>query len=57
MLSHGLPSRELIESGLPEDTAEAFAELFTDKIAATKIACAAARRELGWPARQATGHS
>ena len=51
LLSHGLPDRSIIESGPPEQVAKAFAELFTDKIAATKIACAKARQELGWPAR------
>ena len=51
LLSHGLPDRSIIESGPPEQIAKAFAELFTDKIAATKIACAKARQELGWPAR------
>ena len=52
LLSHGLPDRAVIESGLPEETAAAFAELFTEKIAATKVACAAARVEMGWPARR-----
>ena len=51
MLSHGLPEREVIESGPPESIAAAFKELFKDKIAATKVACAKAREELGWPAR------
>ena len=51
LLSHGLPDRSIIESGPPEQIAKAFAELFTDKIAATKIACAKARQQLGWPAR------
>ena len=51
LLSHGLPERTIIESGPPEQIAKAFAELFTDKIAATKIACAKAREDLGWPAR------
>ena len=53
MLSHGLPEREVIESGPPESIAAAFKELFEDKIAATKVACAKAREELGWPARKA----
>ena len=51
LLSHGLPDRSIIEPGPPEQLAKAFAELFTDKVAATKIACAKARQELGWPAR------
>ena len=51
LLSHGLPDRSIIESAPPEDLAKAFDELFTEKIAATKIACAEARQALGWPAR------
>ena len=38
-----MPDRSIIESGPPEQIAKAFAELFTDKIAATKIACASLR--------------
>ena len=53
MLSHGLPSRELIEGGPPEEISTALAELFVKKIAATKIACAEARKQLKWPARKA----
>ena len=52
LLSHGLPEREIIEGGPPEDIVNAFKELFTDKIASTKIACAEARKEMGWPARK-----
>ena len=37
--------------GLPEQIANAFDELFADKIATTKFACAKARQALGWPAR------
>ena len=51
LLSHGLPDRSIIESGPPEQIAKAFDDLFADKIAKTKIACAKARQELGWPAR------
>ena len=51
LLSHGLPDRSIIESGPPEQIAKAFDELFADKIATTKIACAKARQALGWPAR------
>ena len=51
LLSHGLPDRSIIESGPPEELATAFDELFTDKIAKTKRACALARQTLGWPAR------
>ena len=51
LLSHGLPDRSIIESGPPEEIAKEFDELFADKIATTKIACAKARQALGWPAR------
>ena len=51
LLSHGLPDRSIIESGPPEQIAKAFDELFSKKIATTKIACAKARQQLGWPAR------
>ena len=53
LLSHGLPSRELIEGGPPEEISTALDELFAKKIAATKIACAKARKQLKWPARKA----
>ena len=52
LLSHGLPERDVIESGPPEDISKAFKELFEDKIDKTKIACAQARQEMGWPARK-----
>ena len=51
LLSHGLPDREIIESGPPESITEAFQELFHKKIAATKRECVKARTEMGWPAR------
>ena len=51
LLSHGLPDRSIIESGPPEELARAFYELFTEKIAVTKIACAEARLALQAPAR------
>ena len=47
-----MPEREVIESGPPEEIANAFQELFADKIAKTKIACAKAREEMGWPSRK-----
>ena len=37
LLSHGLPEREIIEAGPPEDIVKAFKELFTGKIARTKL--------------------
>ena len=51
LLSQGLPDRNVIESGPPEQIAKAFEELFSSKIATTKIASAKARQALGWPAR------
>ena len=47
-----MPEKEIIEGGPPEEIVKAFKELFTDKIAKTKIACAKAREEMGWPARK-----
>ena len=52
LLSHGLPDRSIIEGGPPESITDVFKELFTEKIAATQQACAQARAEMGWPARQ-----
>ena len=52
LLSHGLPDRDIIEGGPPENITNAFEELFSQKIAATKRACARARTEMGWPARR-----
>ena len=52
LLSHGLPDREIIEGGPPQQILDAFEELFGTKIAETKIACAKARSELKWPARR-----
>ena len=51
LLSFGLPSRKILEAGLPKAITEAFQRVFGDKIEKTKEACAEARRELGWPAR------
>ena len=51
LLSNGLPDRQIIEGGPPESITEAFQDLFRTKIAATQRACAAARTDLGWPAR------
>ena len=36
LLSHGLPDRSIIEGGPPESITEAFNELFTEKILATR---------------------
>ena len=55
LLSHGMPDRSIIEGGPPESITEAFDELFIEKIAATKLACAQARAEMGWPERQGPG--
>ena len=51
LLSHGLPDRKIIEASPPESISNAFDQLFKKKIASTKIACARARSEMGWPAR------
>jgi hypothetical protein len=51
MLSHGVPQREIIENGPPEEITKVFSEMFSSKIEATKAACAKARAEMGWPAR------
>ena len=56
LLSHGLPDRAIIEGGPPEEIAKALTELFADKIASTKIACAKAREAMGWPARKDMTH-
>ena len=52
LLSHGLPDRSIIEGGPPESITDAFEEIFIEKIAKTKLACAQARADMGWPARQ-----
>ena len=49
MLSHGLPSRDIIEGGAPAQILDALKNLFGNKIAATKVAFAKAREEIGWP--------
>ena len=51
LLSHGLPDRNIIEGGPPENISKAFQEMFSKKIAATKKACARAREEMNWPPR------
>ena len=51
LLSHGLPDRDIIEGGPPEELQEAFKKLFDAKIEKTKKACTKARAEMGWPAR------
>ena len=52
LLSHGLPDRDVIEGGPPESISNAFEELFSQKIAATKQACARARARMRWPPRR-----
>ena len=51
LLSQGLPDRDIIEGGPPEQIADAFQEIFAAKIAKTKLACIQARAQMGWPAR------
>ena len=43
LLSHGLPDRDIIEGGPPESITNATEELSSEKMAATKQACARAR--------------
>ena len=52
LLSHGLLERGIIESGSPKEIVKAFQELFADNIADTRIACAKAREDMGWPSRK-----
>jgi hypothetical protein len=52
LLCHTLPDRSIIEGGPPESITEALEELFAKKIKDTKIACAKARAQMGWPARR-----
>ena len=52
LLSHGLPDRDIIEGGPPENITNAFEEMFPQTIVATKQARARARAEMGWPARR-----
>ena len=50
LLSHGLPSREIIEKGPPSEWLEELDKLFPpEKIARTKEAAKEARRILQWP--------
>jgi hypothetical protein len=51
LLSHGLPDRDIIEGGPPESIASAFHDMFAEKITKTKVACAKARAQMGWPRR------
>ena len=51
MLSHGLPDRDIIEGGPPEESTKVFDEFFKQKILRTKKACAEARAAMGWPPR------
>ena len=52
LLSFGLPNRDIIEGGPPEEITLAFDKFFTQKIIDTKAACARARAEMGWAARR-----
>ena len=49
LLCHGLPDRGVLEAGPPTKLQEAMDALFQPKIAQTRRACSAARREVGWP--------
>jgi hypothetical protein len=49
LLCRTMPDRDIIEGGPPESITKAFDKLFTTKIQTTNVACARARREMGWP--------
>ena len=49
LLSHGLPSRDIIEGGPPTEILDALTNVFGDKISKTRISFAKARKQLGWP--------
>ena len=49
LLCRSMPDRDIIEGGPPESITKAFDKLFTAKIKSTNVACARARREMGWP--------
>ena len=51
LLSHGTPLRKIIADTATEEIAKALHDLFADKIAAKKIACANARADMHWRAR------
>jgi hypothetical protein len=51
LLCHGLPDRNIIEGGPPKSITDAFDELFSKKVASTKLASASARALLKWPPR------
>lgn len=51
LLSHGLPDRNIIEGGPPKTISDAVQDMFGAKIVKTRLACAQARAEMGWPAR------
>ena len=51
LLSFGLPSRDIIEGGPPDEITQAFEKFFKQKILRTKKACAKARAAMGWPPR------
>ena len=46
LLSHGLPDRDIVEGGPPEDITDASEELFSQPISTTKRACARARYDM-----------
>ena len=51
LLSFGLPNRDIIEGGPPEEVTLAFAKFFAKKITDTKAACARARAAMRWAPR------
>ena len=51
LVSNGLPDRNILEAGPPEELLQTFDRLFGDKIKKSKEAAIEARRTLGWPSR------
>ena len=51
LLCRSTPDRGLIEGGPPASISDAFKKLFGSKIEETKVACAQARKAMGWPSR------
>ena len=52
LISYGLPDREILEAGPPQEIQDVFDRLFGAKIKKTQEAAIEARRALGWPPRR-----
>ena len=51
LLSFGLPDRNVLEGGPPQELFDAVDNLLGQKILDSKVRAALARKALGWPAR------